>query len=147
MSRGVWTKAQTQWGCLGLQLPVYDAGLDSRRTRLLIDAQDLVEVLGGVKHDAWPDRIASDRRTGTAHGDRHTLLTRHAQGGCNLGVIMRAYDDLRQDPIEPRVAGIKRLGQGAVINIDNPLAKQSLRQSRGLGHGDDYPITTLVTNE
>lgn len=105
---------------------MHDTGLDSRRTGLLVNPQDLVVVLGGVEDDAWADRIAGDRSAGTSHGDRRPMLTSDAQSGGNLGIVTRSYDDLWRDAIEPSVAGVERLGQGTVVDIGNPLSTQCL---------------------
>ena len=119
-------RAETQASGDGLLLEhgVHDPRLHAGSAGVAVELEHPVEVAVGVHDDARTDRVAGDRRTGSAHRHRRTRLTCHRQSGRDLVGVPGAYDDQRWDPVERGVARVQRSRQLRVVDVGESSGAQ-----------------------
>ena len=118
--RRVGPEPQTVPADLLLQGGVHRPRLDDRGRGLGVDGDHPVEVAGGVHDDAGADRVARDRRTGSAQGERGAGRPRRGHRREQLLHVAGTDHDLRHDPVQRRVRGVHRPGQRRVVDVADP---------------------------
>ena len=83
-----------------------------------------VQVPGKVQHDAGADRVARDRGTAAAAGDRHAEPGGDVQRGGRLLGVPREDHHARHDAVVRRVGGVLGPAPGRVVDLAQPGAAQ-----------------------